>query len=144
MTMPASYPNRRACQAPGSCGWSQVESGVPKTWTEEPPMPMPSASRPSNPVGRFWTGVGAVFALRDPQVGRLEQLPEIVEHEVGVLQLVDFVGPAHHLGRLERQALDVAFDRMVHFLGRGQDAGTVDLEAGLGADQAELDSVPVE
>ena len=59
----------------------------------------------------------------------LEELAEIVEHEIGVLQLVDLVGPAHHLGRLERQALDVALDRVPHFLCRGQDAGAVDLEA---------------
>src|SRR5437762_13036114 len=58
--------------------------------------------------GRLWTGSPGSkgisrtgCALGDARVGRLEQLPEIVEHEVGVLQLVDLVGPAHHLGGVE-------------------------------------------
>src|SRR6476469_10930606 len=38
---------------------SPIEEGVPETWTERPPMPMPSAFTPSNTVGRFWTGVGS-------------------------------------------------------------------------------------
>jgi hypothetical protein len=76
---------------------------------------------------------------------RLEELAEVVQHEVGVLQLVDLVGAAHHPGRFEGQALDVAaFDGVLHFLGRGQDSGAVDLQALGGADQAELDRVPIE
>ena len=83
--------------------------------------------------------------LRNSDVRSVEQLAEIVEDKIGVLQLVDLVGAAHHLRRLERQTLDaVAADGMAYFLGRRQDAGAVDLEAPLRTDQAELDRVPIE
>ena len=35
---------------------SHFEGGVPDSWTERPPMLMPSAFTPSNPSGRLWTG----------------------------------------------------------------------------------------
>jgi len=37
---------------------SHFEEELPETWTEGPPMPMPSVFYPSNPVGWSWTGRG--------------------------------------------------------------------------------------
>src|ERR1700741_3584418 len=34
--------------------WNHTNGGVPDTWTRRPPMP--SASTPSPPSGRLWTG----------------------------------------------------------------------------------------
>ena len=90
-------------------------------------------------------GLVLLRRLGDARLRRLEELAEIVEHEIGVLQLVDLVGPAHDRRRFERQALDVlALDRVLHLGRRGQDARAIGLQALGRADQAELDRVPVE
>ena len=90
-------------------------------------------------------GLVLLRRLGDARLRRLEELAEIVEHEIGVLQLVDLVGPAHHRHCFERQALDVlAQERVLHFGRRGQDARAIGLQALGRADQAELDRVPVE
>src|SRR6478609_6993578 len=55
---PKSLPPRARRVYPGR-KVRRFEGGVAKSWTESPPMPMPSAFTPSNPVGRSWTGVDA-------------------------------------------------------------------------------------
>src|SRR5262249_44837868 len=80
----------------------------------------------SRPLKVYWCGRMTPTmerTLADARVGGLEQLAEIVEHEVRALQLVDHVGPPHHRRGLEGQVLDVAFDRVPDLARRGENAG---------------------
>src|SRR6187399_1312811 len=52
-----STEGRKARAARPTRGVSQIEGGVPDSWTDTPWMPMPSAFTPSNTHGRSWTGV---------------------------------------------------------------------------------------
>src|SRR6187401_2624747 len=61
MTMPAVRLSTRfrasaSSRARRRQGRSQFEGGLPGSWTERPPMPMPSAFYPSTGGGRSWTG----------------------------------------------------------------------------------------
>src|SRR6478609_146511 len=68
MVLPAfSLPATRRASPPRGTKLGRFQGRVPETWTERPPMPVPSAFTPSNVVGRSWTGVAAAFAL--PRLG---------------------------------------------------------------------------
>src|SRR6476661_5142217 len=99
MTMPALSPNlavRQKRLAPGR--ENRIEKGVPESWTDRPPMPIPSAFTPSKRVGRSWTGgrpgagastsalalfVGAAFA-NPPRT--LEDRLDWIHHEADARQ----------------------------------------------------------
>src|SRR4051794_7396976 len=48
-------------------GVSKNEGGLPGSWTQGTPMPIPSASDPSTGGGRLWTGVSALALVRVDQ-----------------------------------------------------------------------------
>src|SRR5258708_6954029 len=102
---------------------------------------MAAASRAGFP----WSRQTLPNRLSQTRLRRLEELVEIVEHEIGVLQPVDLVGPEHDRDRFERQALDIlVLERVLYLGGRGEDARAIGFQAFGCADQAELDRVPVE
>src|SRR6476646_4367378 len=93
MTMPALHPKSlslRARRALPGRKVSPLKEGVAKTWTDRPPMPMPSAFTPSNPA---WTVLdGGRLSADARRAARLGQ-------DAALLALAQRAGPA--LGDLE-------------------------------------------
>src|SRR5512133_2708439 len=98
MTMPALHPKSlplRARRALPGRKVSPLKEGVTKTWTERPPMPMPSAFTPSNAVGLFWTGGRSVPPAG---IGLVELADQGGEFEVADSGLRLHLGKAIHVG----------------------------------------------
>src|SRR5689334_11321229 len=90
MTLPASRPQSSANPKPPSGPLSQIEGGVPETWTPEPETSIPSASNPSTPRGRSWTGGRSVHVHLQPFLVD-HALPE---GDLGVDEAVELLGRA--------------------------------------------------
>src|ERR1700754_3149762 len=82
---------------------------------------------------------------REVRTGRIEQLREVLDDEVRLLEGVDPVTGVHHALKVEPDAVRRRrVDRIDGFALGTDDAGTVDSQALLRPDQAELHRVPIE
>src|SRR5437764_480127 len=87
------------------------------------------------------------FAVDRREVGpsRIEQLLEIVDHEIGLLEIVDAVAGPHHPPQVETNSVwPRVFETIDRLPGGRKDARAIDAQAFSGCDQSELDGVPVQ
>src|SRR6267154_5379798 len=97
----------------------------------------------------IWRDVGLCrnFAVdrREVGPGRIEQLLEIVDHEIGLLEIIDAVAGPHHPPQVETDPVwSGVIETIDRLPGGRKDARAIDAQAFSGCDQSELDGVPVQ
>src|SRR5580704_4133396 len=92
-------------------------------------------------------GLCRYFAVdrREVGPGRIEQLLEIVDHEIGLLEIVDAVPGPHYPPQVETDPVwPGGLETIDRLPGGREDARAIDAQPFSGCDQSELDSVPVQ